>query len=117
MERNAEITDESIHATVAAGKQYSVRFFKAGPIRNQSAAEAEKIQKEHLRYLFRLKSDGMLLINGPVLNDPVLKGVSIFNTTDLATVKRLSDADPAVISGRLVYEIYHWFSTPGDCLP
>jgi hypothetical protein len=27
------------------------------------------------------------------------------------------DEDPAVKAGRLVYEIYHWFGIPGECLP
>jgi uncharacterized protein YciI len=117
MERETEITNESIREAVAAGKQYCVRIYKAGPNRDQPPAEAEQIQREHLRYLFRLKAEGKLLINGPVMDDPDLKGMGIFNITDKDEVKRLSDEDPAVKAGRLVYEIYHWFGLPGDCLP
>ena len=72
---------------------------------------------EHLRYLLQLRAEGKLLVNGPVIEDPELKGVSIFNTTDREEVRRLSDADPAVKAGRLVYEIYDWFGLPGDGLP
>jgi hypothetical protein len=75
MQRKTEITNEAIQGTVAKGKHYCVRIYKAGPIRNQPPNEADQIQKEHLRYLFHLKADGMLLINGPVIDDPVLKGV------------------------------------------
>ncbi len=45
-----------------------------------------------------------------------VKGISLFNTTDKEEVKRLSEADPAVQAGRLIYEIYLWFGLPGDCL-
>ena len=117
MEGKAEITDEFIQKRIAAGKQYCVRLYKAGPNRNQPPDEAEKIQMEHLRYLLQLRAEGKLLINGPIIDDPKLKGISIFKTTDKEEVKRLSDGDPAVKAGRLVYEVYHWFGLPGDCLP
>lgn len=117
MKNKTKITDDFIQNTISSGKHYCIRFFKAGPERNQSPAEAEKIQAEHLRYLMQLRAECKLLINGPVIDDQVLKGISIFNTTDKDEVKRLSDEDPAVKAGRLVYEIYDWFGLPGDCLP
>jgi uncharacterized protein YciI len=116
MEKKAEITDEFIQKTITSGKQYCVRLYKAGPNRNQSPDEAKKIQMEHLRYLMQLRAEGKILINGPIIDDPKLKGISIFKTTDKEEVKRLSDGDPAVKAGRLVYEIYDWFGLPGDCL-
>ncbi len=117
MTQKSDITNETIRETVAQGRQYCVRVFKAGKARNQSPAEVEQIQMEHLRYLFQLKAEGKLLINGPVIDNPEIKGMSIFNTTDKEEVKRLSDRDPAVIAGRLVYEIYLWFGMSDDCLP
>jgi uncharacterized protein YciI len=117
MQHPVEITDEFIQKTIAAGRQYCFRIYKAGPNRNQPPELAEQIQSAHQRYLFLLRSEGKLLINGPIIDDPVLKGISIFNTTDKEEVKRLSDADPAVQAGRLVYEIYSWFGLPGDRLP
>ncbi len=116
MDYSVEITDEVVQKTVATGKQYCLRLYKAGPNRDQPPAEAEKIQMEHLRYLLQLRAEGVLLVNGPVVGDPVLKGVSIFNTTDVEEVKRLSEGDPAVKAGRLVYEMYMWFGLPGDHL-
>jgi uncharacterized protein len=117
MQPEFQITDEFVRQKVASGKQYCLRIYKAGPHRNQPPAEAEQIQMEHLRYLLQLHAEGTLLINGPIVDDPVLKGMSIFNTTDREEVKRLSEADPAVKAGRLVYEIYSWFGVPGQCLP
>ncbi len=117
MEQKKEITDELIQKTISSGKQYCFRLYKAGPNRNQPPDEAAKIQMEHLRYLMQLRAEGKLFINGPILDDPELKGISIFNTTDKEEVRRLSEGDPAVKAGRLVYEIYHWFGLPGDCLP
>lgn len=116
MENNSEITNEYIQQTAAKGKLYCIRIYKAGPSRNQSPAESEKIQTEHLRYLMLLRTKGILLINGPIIDDPEFKGLGIFNTSDKEEVVKLSDGDPAVKAGRLVYEIFHWFGIPGDCL-
>lgn len=117
MKKKSEITDEFIQKKIASGKQYCVRLYKAGPKRNQPPDEAERIQTEHQHYLMQLRMEGKLLISGPVLDDPELKGVGIFNTSDTEEVKRLSDGDPAVKAGKLVYEVYHWFGLPGDHLP
>ena len=117
MEQGVEITDEAVRQMVATGKQYCARIYKAGHHRDQPPEVAEQIQRDHLRYLFQLRAEGKLLVNGPVIDDPVIRGISIFNTADKEEVKRLSEGDPAVKAGRLVYEIYTWFGIPGDCLP
>jgi len=117
MKEKVEITDAFIQQRIALGKQYCVRLYKVGPNYDQPPDEADKIQMEHLRYLFQLRAEGKLLISGPVVDDPELKGVGIFNTTDKEEVKRLADGDPAVKAGRLVYEVYEWFGLPGDHLP
>ena len=117
MKQSIEITNEFIQKTVASGKAYCIFLYKAGPNRDQPPAEAEKLQMEHLRYLFQLRAEGKLVINGPVLDETDLKGVGIFNTTDVTEVKNLLEGDPAVKVGRLTYEIHPWFSIPGDSLP
>ncbi|MBV6479685.1 MAG: hypothetical protein HGGPFJEG_02476 [Ignavibacteria bacterium] len=117
MKKKSEITDEFINNTIAKGKPYCIRLYKAGPDRDQSPEEEEKIQTEHLRYLMKLRAEGILLVSGPVIDDFILKGIGIFNTSESEVVKKLCDEDPAVKAGRLVYEIYHWFGFPGDCLP
>jgi uncharacterized protein YciI len=101
---------------IASGRQYCARVFRAGPNRDQPPAEADQIQMEHLRYLCQLHAKGKLLINGPVIDDPELTGISIFNTSDREEVKRLSDEDPAVKAGRLAYDVFLWFGMPDDCL-
>jgi uncharacterized protein YciI len=117
MEPDVKITDEEIMKKIATGKGYCVFFYKAGPNRDLPEAEEDKLQMEHLRHLFRLKAEGKLLVNGPVTDDPVLKGVGIFNTVDKEEVKAWLDEDPKVKAGWLVYEIHQWFGIPGDGLP
>lgn len=117
MMQDPEFINEFIKKKFISGKKYCIRLFKSGPVRNQTKSEIKKIQTEHLLYLKKLRTEGKLIINGPVLDKGELKGISVFNTDDMEEVKKLSDKDPAVKAGRLVYEIYHWFGISGDSLP
>jgi uncharacterized protein len=110
------ITDEDIRRIVGTGKPYIMVLLKSGPKRDQSPELAAKIQQEHLRHLLTLRLKGKLLVNGPVLDDSVLRGISIYNSTNKDEITELLEADPAVIAGRLIYEIHSWFGIPGDGL-
>jgi uncharacterized protein YciI len=117
MSNNQKITDKFIKKNIDTGKQYCLFLYMAGPKRNQSSAECEKLQQEHLRYLFQLRAEDLLILNGPVTEEVPLKGIGIFNFTDKNDAKKLLDGDPAVKAGRLTYEIFEWFGLPGDMLP
>jgi len=117
MEHPQKITNDFVQQVITTGKQYCIFLYKSGPNRNQPPEEEEAIQGAHLRYLFTLRAEGKLAINGPVMDDSELLGVGVFNLTDKEEVKKLLAEDPAVIAGRLIYEIHQWFSIPGDSLP
>ncbi len=61
-------------------------------------------------------SDGRLLINGPLLDDGELRGISVYASDDVAAVRAIAEADPAVRAGRLRVEAYPWFGLPGAAL-
>jgi uncharacterized protein len=109
-----EIAPDVITSLLKTGKPYTMFFYKAGPKFAQT--EDPQLQMRHLQYLFTLRAEGMLLINGPVFQNEVLKGVGVFATSDHAQVREYLDADPAVQAQRLVYELHSWFSIPGDSL-
>ena len=110
------ITDEDIRHIVGTGKPYTMVLLKNGSKRDQDSGTAAKIQQEHLRHLLTLRAKGILLVNSPVLDDAVLKGVSIYNSTNKDEIRKLVESDPAIVSGRLTYEIHSWFGIPGDVL-
>lgn len=111
------ITDENIQQSVAKGKAYCLFLYLSGPNRDHSPEEADRIQAAHLRYLFTLRQQGHLILNGPVTDEDPLKGIGIFNFTDKALAKQLLEGDPAVKAGRLSFRIFAWFGLPGDSLP
>ncbi len=117
MEHQPEVTDEFVQKAVATGKQYCAYLYRVGPNRDQPAEELEKIQADHLRYLFQLRAEGKLVIDGSVTDDSELENIGIFSVTDTEEVRRLLEGDPAFQAGRVTYEIHPWFGIPGDCLP
>jgi hypothetical protein len=50
--------DRQIQETVATGKGYTLVLLWRGPLRDQSEAEADRLQREHLRHLFTLRNQG-----------------------------------------------------------
>jgi len=112
-----EITPEWVMSRVATGKQFILVLLKAGIPGPADKDEARRIQMQHLMYLFEMESAGEISIFGPVMNDPVLEGILIFNTADKQKVSGLMDADPHVRAGYLIYEVHDFFTLPGQKIP
>lgn len=75
-----------------------------------SDIELDALQAKHLAYRAELQRRGILVVNGPLLeqSDTSLRGLSIF-ACGLDEAARLSDADPSVQAGRLAYDLMEWW--------
>lgn len=75
-----------------------------------SDAELDALQAEHLAYRGELRDRGLVVANGPFLeqSDPSYRGMSVF-ACDPAEAARLSDGDPSVVAGRLAYDVMEWW--------
>ncbi len=76
--------------------------------------ELDALQSRHLAYRAKLRSDGVLVANGPLgeQSDPSLRGLSIMSC-DLDEARRLNALDPSVQAGRLAYEVFEWWVAAG----
>lgn len=109
---------ESIQKDISRGRQYVLVLLKRGPKSAKIDSTALEVsQRDHLVHLFKMKSQGVLPLFGPVTEDVDLRGICIFNLEDKDKVKAMLDDDAHIQSGRLVYELYSWFGLPGDKLP
>lgn len=72
---------------------------------------------QHLQGLFQLHLDKKTSVFGPV-TDPKsdVTGIIVFNTTDTGKVKMMMADDPFVKHGIFSYQLYPWFSVPGQTL-
>lgn len=86
-------------------RRYVMAFLKAGPNRDQDAAEAERLQRAHLDNIRRLADAGKLALAGPFLDDGELRGVYVFNVATIEEALELTASDPAIKAGRLVMEL------------
>jgi len=77
---------------------------------DMSDEELNALQARHLAFRAELGRQGVLVVNGPLAqqSDPTLRGLSIF-ACGLEEARRLSDADPSVVAGRLAYEVMEWW--------
>jgi uncharacterized protein YciI len=79
-------------------------------------ATLEEIQRQHLAFKAKLREEGVLATNGPVLDQPdeSLRGLSFFRTGSLEKARELAMQDPAVKAGRLAVEVMTWWCPPGS---
>ena len=97
-------------------KTYFMVFLKKGPNRTQhDSATAAQIQKDHLANIQRLAEEGKINVAGPFLDDQELRGIFIMNVATKEEAAALVETDPAVKTGRLIYEIRPWMTAKGIC--
>lgn len=92
-------------------RQYVVAFLKAGPRRDRSQAEAERLQRAHLANINRLAALGKLVVAGPFMDDGELRGIYIFTVATVGEAEALTKTDPAIQAGSLVMELHPWYGS------
>ena len=92
-------------------KMYVMAFLKAGPNRNRSTEEAEKLQRAHLANIDRLAAEGKLVLAGPFGDDGPIRGIFIFDVATVAEAEALTKRDPAIQAGSLAMELHPWYGS------
>lgn len=90
-------------------KQYFFVMLKKGPNRSQDSQQANKIQEGHMQNIIHLSEIGKLVCAGP-FGDDEGGGILILNVKTFEEAKEIVEKDPAVISGRLIFEIRPWWT-------
>lgn len=77
-------------------------------------SELDELQAAHLAYRFELFEQGSIVVNGPFSDqsDDSYRGMSIC-ACGPEEAARLSDGDPSVAAGRLVYDVMEWWYAAG----
>lgn len=94
-------------------RHYTLVFLRKGPAPRDDEARNERLQLEHLQHLTKLQMIGKLVLNGPILSEHDILGVSIY-ATELEEALALAEADPKVRAGYLTVEAIPWMAVPAD---
>jgi uncharacterized protein len=93
---------------------YVLGLFRTAPNRPTIGdEEAEKIQEGHLADNRRLREQGHVIAVGPLSGADPIRGILIFQTDSVDRARELKAMDPAILEGRLVLDLYPWFSQAG----
>ncbi len=93
-------------------RQYWFVMLTKGNNRTHDSATAAKIQEGHMANMTRLYNEGRLKVAGPFGDDGNWRGIFIFDCETKDEVESLLKTDPAIIAGRLSYEIHPWWTSP-----
>lgn len=94
-------------------KQYWLVFLLKGTNREQDSASAANLQAGHMANIERLHREGKIIMAGPMGYDRDLRGIFIMDAKDSTEAASFVNTDPAVIAGRLRFEIHPWWAAKG----
>lgn len=94
-------------------KQYWLVFLLKGTNRSHDSAAAARIQEGHIANIERLAREGVIVMAGPMGYNRDLRGIFIMDAKDSATAAGYVNTDPAIIAGRLRFEIHPWWTAKG----
>ena len=109
-----EIITDVVMQKVATGKPFTLLLLVNGVSLPEDKGRAQQMQMDHLSHLFTLEQKGEISVFGPINNNEKYGGLIIFNTTDKDSIKELMNNDPYVNGGHFTYELFDFFSIPGQ---
>jgi uncharacterized protein len=108
---NSKLKNKTVAKAPAAKiKQYWFVMLTKGNNRTQDSATATKIQDGHMANISSLYHAGKLKVAGPFGDDGDWRGIFIFDCETKEEVEKLLATDPAVVAGRLAYDIHPWWT-------
>lgn len=110
-------TSEVIMQKVAKGKALTLLILFAGDPVPDDDGLVNQMQLAHLAHLFTMEDEGKCCVFGPISNHEELHGVIIFNSTNRDEIHQWMADDPYIKAGHLKYELYDWFTIPGQKIP
>ncbi len=116
--KNKAAAKSAAKAAPAKIKQYWFVMLTKSSNRTQDSATAAKIQDGHMANITSLYNAGKLKVAGPFGDDGDWRGIFIFDCETKEEVEKLLATDPAVVAGRLAYDIHPWWTAAtGSFIP
>ncbi len=104
---------EAIHKMIGLAEEYAMVILRKGPASREDKERNECLQLAHLQHLAKLQLSGKLILNGPVLQEHEILGVSIY-AASVEEARELAEADPKVVEGYLTVEVIPWMAVSSE---
>ncbi|HUB60308.1 MAG TPA: YciI family protein [Puia sp.] len=95
------------------GHYWFVMFGKGSNWGRDSATTA-KLFQDHIHYIISQREPGKIITGGPFLDKATWIGFEIYSCKTSEEVEKITEADPAVSSKILSYEIHPWATLKGE---
>lgn len=90
--------------------EFHMALLKRGPKVMPRNWQVSPLRQQHLSYIRSLLESGKVVIGGPVMDDPELRGVVIFRANSADEARSWAMADPAVAAQFFAVEMHPWWS-------
>lgn len=104
-----DLSSDEINRMVGMAQDYALVILRKGPASREDALRNDHLQLGHLQHLAKLQLSGKLILNGPILEENDILGISIYAAT-VQEARELADADPKVKEGYLTVEVIPWMA-------
>lgn len=95
-------------------RRYTLVFLRQGlTLPDDDETRNTQLQLEHLQHLTKLQLLGKLILNGPILGEHDILGVSVY-AAEVEEARTLAESDPKVRAGYLRVEALPWIAVPSD---
>ena len=97
-------------------RKYTLVLLREGPASREDEEHKRQVHLEHLQHLTKLQLAGQLVLNGPILIEHEIVGVSVY-AAELEDARAMAEADPKVQAGYLTVEAIPWIAVPANRQP
>jgi uncharacterized protein YciI len=98
---------------VELAKNYALVILRKGPASRENEEKNERLQLAHLQHLAKLQLSGKLVLNGPILEEHDILGISIY-TISVEEARKLAESDLKVQEGYLTVEVLPWMAVSSE---
>ncbi len=102
---------QSLGADEYGMRSYVLVILKTGPAEISDDARRKELFAGHFSNMDRLANEGLLAVAGPFIDGGDMRGLYIFNVTEIADAEALVMTDPAVEAGIFVAELTKFYGS------
>ena len=108
-----DLNSDEIKRMVGMAQNYALVILRKGLASREDVLRNDRLQLAHLQHLAKLQLSGKLVLNGPILEEHDILGISLY-ASSVQESRELAEADPKVKEGYLIVEVIPWMAVASE---